>query len=141
MTIVLEGNGPFCFIKFLLLYLNIPSFLAFGPAKMRAAIFLFCSNLFRVRIIHYYTDLLHWRLWNLVVRVCSYSLSDVMLMVILSLVPEPTCVIQPNCLSTGSWPKRPRTCYQNDQFALIPRDRLVIPGTALSVVRGFTMST
>ena len=34
------------------------------------------------------------------VRVCSYSLTDIMSMAILLSVPEPTHVIQPNCLDT-----------------------------------------
>ena len=34
------------------------------------------------------------------VRVCSYSLSDVMPMAILLSVPKPTHIIQPNCLDT-----------------------------------------
>ena len=69
------------------------------------------------------------------VRVCSYSLSDIMPMAILLSVPEPTHVIQPNCHDTvlainDPKPKR-SVCFKS-------RDSVFL-GTGLSVFRDITL--
>ena len=108
-----EGNGSFrviidvepVIIQFLL-HLNIPSFLAFGHAMKHAA----AIPILQQPLPSIHNLILHWFVTlSLVesseVRACSFSISDVMLMATLSSVPDPTHVIQTNCLSTWSWPK------------------------------------
>ena len=117
VTIVRERNGSFRAIKDVecvtiqfLLHLNIPSFLAFGPAKKRAAALPILQQ--PLPSMHNIILHVHWFVKLALVesseaRVCSFSISDVMFMfmTIFSSVPEPTHVIQKNCLSTRSWPK------------------------------------
>ena len=79
--------------------------------------------------------ILHWfvtlaPLESSEVRVCSYSLSDVMPMAILLSVPEPTHVIQPICHDTAlaitdPEPKRSVCFNSTGQRHCIPRNGVV----------------
>ena len=116
------------------LHLNIPSFLAFVPAKKRAAIFLY---ILQQPLPSMHNLILHWFVTlELVesgeVRVCSYSLSDVMLKYVHFVIGTRTDQRNTAKLSldtvlteNDAEPKRPVCFNSTRQRHCVPSNRVV----------------